>query len=45
MSMAVNKMAKPEKHKNDQLAMEPPKKVQSTTVQSPPPLKIIGTKR
>jgi hypothetical protein len=30
---------------NDQLAMEPPKNVQSTLVQSPLPLKIMGMKR
>ena len=29
----------------DQMAMEPPKKVQSTLVQSPLPLKIIGMTR
>ena len=34
--------AKPQKHKNDQLAMDPPKKVQSILVQSPEPLNIIG---
>lgn len=32
-------------HKNDQLAMDPPKKVQSTLVQSPLPLKIMGMAR
>jgi hypothetical protein len=37
--------AMPTKHTNDQLAMEPPKNVQSTWLQSPPPLKIIGIAR
>ncbi len=35
----------PTKHTNDQLAMEPPRKVQSTLVQSPLPLKIMGMAR
>ena len=33
------------KHTNDQLAIEPPRKVQSTLVQSPLPRKIIGMAR
>ncbi len=32
----------PTKARNDQLAIEPPKNIQSTILQSPPPLKIIG---
>ena len=35
----------PQKNKNDQLAIEPPRNVQSTLVQSPLPLKIIGMAR
>lgn len=33
------------KHRNDQFAIDPPRKVQSIAVQSPPPLKIIGIAR
>ncbi len=40
-----NPMATPTKHTNDQLAMEPPRKVQSILVQSPLPLKIMGMAR
>ena len=36
---------KPQKLTNDQLATEPPRKVQSTLVQSPLPRKIIGMTR
>ena len=38
-------MATPENQTKDQLAREPPRKVQSTLVQSPLPLKIIGKAR
>ena len=38
-------MAIATKHTNDQLAIEPPRKVQSILVQSPLPLKIIGMAR
>jgi len=37
--------AKAAKATKDQLAIEPPKKVQSTLVQSPLPLKIMGMAR
>ncbi len=33
------------KHTNDQLTIDSPKKVQSILVQSPLPLKIMGTAR
>lgn len=34
-----------QKHRNDQLAIEPPRKVQSTLMQSPLPRKIMGRAR
>ena len=41
----TNPMKTPTKHTNDQLAIEPPRKVQSILVQSPLPLKIMGMAR
>lgn len=38
-------MPKPTKQTNDQLAIEPPKKVQSIAAQSPEPRKIMGIAR
>ena len=41
----MNTPQKITKHTNDQLAIEPPRNVQSILVQSPLPLKIMGTAR
>ena len=44
-SKTVSTTASALKHRNDQLAMVPPKNVQSTAEQSPEPLKIMGSAR
>ncbi len=44
-TIRLPKIAKQLKQTNDQLAMLPPRKVQSTLLQSPPPRKIMGSAR
>ena len=45
LSFSVPLRAKPVKATNDQLAIEPHRKVQSTAAQSPEPRKIMGMAR